>query len=108
MTAPVVSARMGRIGNKDRNQSRSSRIYDLEPIESMSTGSGYLGQERVYAGEMPPPVHPEDLANVFPESTQYKPDTRPAKATKRLSKSGGAKLSKKNRWSLSRRAEVTV
>lgn len=108
MTAPAVSARIGRIGNKDRNQSRSSRIYDLEPIESADTGSGYLSQERVDRGAMPPPVHPEDLANVFPESTQYKPDSHPTKGSKRLSKSSGAKLSKRHRWSLSRRPEVAV
>lgn len=85
-------------------------MYEMERIDSMSDAS-FLAHERVRPEQMPRTVQPEELANAFPEQAQFgtrgQSQQQPTKS-KRLSKAGGAKLSKKNRWSLSRRPEVTV
>ncbi|KHN97066.1 uncharacterized protein MAM_05175 [Metarhizium album ARSEF 1941] len=64
--------------------------------------------QRFDRGRLPPPLSHEDLVNVFPEQAGL--EAAPAKngKTKKLSKTDGGRLVKKNRWSTSKVSVVAV
>ncbi|TWU72725.1 hypothetical protein ED733_000615 [Metarhizium rileyi] len=95
------------------NDSRNSLSTDFQRAVSMrqhiwEAQASIPNHQRMDRNRAPPPVSHEDLVNVFPE--QAGSEARPSKSgkSKRLSKTGGGRLVKKNRWSASEVSAVAV
>ena len=87
----------------EKRRSQQLRQPELDRIDSGVEPSYFThSHNRMSLQQMPPPLAHEDLVNVFPEPVTAPEGSQmsPTKK-KKLSKAGG-KLTKKNRWSLSK------
>lgn len=105
--APRDSAPPTRMSEKRRSQQLQQP--ELERIESGVEPSYFThSHTRMSLQQRPPPLAHEDLVNVFPEPAAETVNTQASPAKKKkLTKTGG-KLTKKNRWSLSKPSAIAA
>lgn len=75
--------------------------------EVVAPPASYYAHTRADPSRMPPQVAPNSFVNVFPEASSPGEQEKPSSGKKKLTK-GGAKLSKKNRWSLTKSSPITA
>lgn len=91
----------------EKRRSQQLRQPELDRIDSGVEPPYFThSHSRMSLQQMPPPLAHEDLVNVFPEPATAPEGSQPNKK-KKLSKAGG-KLTKKNRWSLSKSSAIAA